>query len=40
MEVFEGKMIFTLDGKTLEISAGDPPLLIPRGHIHGFTTSQ
>jgi len=38
MEVLEGRMIFYLDGKELVNSAGDPPILIPRGHVHGFTT--
>ncbi|KAG4419648.1 hypothetical protein IFR04_007245 [Cadophora malorum] len=37
MEVLEGKMIFYLDGKKIVASAGDPPVLIPRGHVHGFT---
>ncbi|KUJ14515.1 uncharacterized protein LY89DRAFT_736548 [Mollisia scopiformis] len=37
MEVLEGRMIFYLDGKELVTSAGDPPLFIARGHIHGFT---
>ncbi|TVY31848.1 hypothetical protein LSUB1_G008296 [Lachnellula subtilissima] len=37
MEVLEGKMIFYLDGKEHPTSAGDPPITIPRGHIHGFT---
>jgi quercetin dioxygenase-like cupin family protein len=39
MEVLEGRMIFYLDGKELVTSTGDPPLLIPRGHVHGFTAS-
>jgi len=39
MEVLEGKMIFYLDGKKIVASAGDPPVLIPRGHVHGFTVS-
>jgi hypothetical protein len=39
MEVLSGRMIFYLDGKELVTSAGDPPLLIPRGHVHGFTVS-
>jgi len=39
MEVLEGKMIFYLDGKEHPTSAGDPPIIIPRGHIHGFTIS-
>lgn len=38
VEVLEGRMIFYLDGKEYVKSAGDPPLLIPRGHVHGFTT--
>ncbi|MCJ1401130.1 hypothetical protein MMC11_004342 [Xylographa trunciseda] len=37
VEVLEGRMIFYLDGKELVTSAGDPPILIRRGHIHGFT---
>ncbi|KAH6718839.1 hypothetical protein BKA61DRAFT_712824 [Leptodontidium sp. MPI-SDFR-AT-0119] len=37
MEVLEGTMIFYLDGKKIIASAGDAPLLIPRGHVHGFT---
>jgi hypothetical protein len=32
-------MIFYLDGKEYVKSAGDPPLLIQRGRVHGFTTS-
>ena len=39
MEVLEGRMIFYLDGKELLVKAGDPPVLIHRGHVHGFTTS-
>jgi quercetin dioxygenase-like cupin family protein len=39
MEVLEGRMIFYLDGKELVTSAGDPPILIPRLHVHGFTAS-
>lgn len=39
MEVLEGRTIFYLDGKELVTSAGDAPILIPRGHIHGFTAS-
>lgn len=39
MEVLEGRMIFYLDGKELVTSAGDPPLLILRGHVHSFTAS-
>ncbi|TVY90219.1 hypothetical protein LAWI1_G004386 [Lachnellula willkommii] len=39
MEVLEGKMIFYLDGEEHLTSAGDPSIIIPRGHIHGFTTS-
>jgi quercetin dioxygenase-like cupin family protein len=39
MEVLEGKMIFYLDGKELLTSAGDPPILIPRGRVHGFKIS-
>ncbi|KUJ12745.1 uncharacterized protein LY89DRAFT_721624 [Mollisia scopiformis] len=35
MEVLEGRMIFNLDDKEMVISAGDPPLLITRGRIHG-----
>ncbi|KAH7403694.1 hypothetical protein BKA64DRAFT_669692 [Cadophora sp. MPI-SDFR-AT-0126] len=37
MEVLEGKMIFYLDGKKIVAEAGDPLIIIPRGHIHGFT---
>jgi hypothetical protein len=39
MEVLEGRMVFYLDGKELVTSAGDPPLVIPRRHVHGFTVS-
>ena len=39
MEVLEGKMIFYLDGKKIVASAGDSPILIPRGRVHGFTVS-
>jgi hypothetical protein len=39
MEVLSGRMIFYFDGKELVTSADDPPLLIPRGHVHGFTVS-
>jgi quercetin dioxygenase-like cupin family protein len=39
MEVLEGRIIFYLDGKELVTSAGDPPILIQRGHVHGFTAS-
>jgi len=39
MEVLEGKMINDILPGRQEIvaSAGDPPVLIPRGHVHGFT---
>ncbi|KAL5314151.1 hypothetical protein ACEPPN_018575 [Leptodophora sp. 'Broadleaf-Isolate-01'] len=40
MEVLEGTMIFYLDGKKIIASAGDAPLLIPRGHVHGFTVKR
>jgi quercetin dioxygenase-like cupin family protein len=39
MEVLEGKMFLYLDGKEILTSAGDPPLLVPRGHVHGFKMS-
>jgi quercetin dioxygenase-like cupin family protein len=39
MEVLEGKMFLYLDGKELLTSAGDPPVLVPRGHVHGFKMS-
>ena len=32
-------MIFYVDGKELVMSAGDPPIVIHRGHVHGFTAS-
>lgn len=38
MEVLEGRMKFTLDGKEKVLSAGDPTLLIPRGHVHSITS--
>ncbi|TVY53524.1 hypothetical protein LCER1_G006698 [Lachnellula cervina] len=37
MEVLEGKIVFYLDGEEHLTSAGDPSIIIPRGHIHGFT---
>jgi len=40
MEVLEGRMIFYIDGKELVTTSDDPPLLIPREHIHGFTVSK
>lgn len=39
MEVLEGRMIFTLDDREIVTSAGDPPLLIPKGHVHALTCS-
>jgi len=39
MEVVEGRMIFYLDEKELVTSAGDPRIVIRRGHVHGFTVS-
>jgi hypothetical protein len=39
MEVIEGHMIFYLDGKEIAIAAGEEPILIKRGHVHGFTAS-
>ncbi|MCJ1319327.1 hypothetical protein MMC15_004663 [Xylographa vitiligo] len=37
LEVLEGRMIIYLDRRELVTSAGDPPILVRRGHIHGFT---
>ena len=34
MQVLEGRMSFTLEGKTTVLSAGDPALKLPRGHVH------
>jgi hypothetical protein len=39
MEVLEGRILIYVNGKELVLSAGDPNILIPRGHIHGFTFS-
>jgi quercetin dioxygenase-like cupin family protein len=39
MEILEGKMFLYLDGKELLTSAGDPPVFVPRGHVHGFKMS-
>lgn len=36
MEVLEGRMKFLIDGNSVIVSAGDPPLIIPKGHVHGF----
>jgi mannose-6-phosphate isomerase-like protein (cupin superfamily) len=34
--VVEGRITATLDGKDMIVKAGDPPLIIPRLHLHGF----
>jgi quercetin dioxygenase-like cupin family protein len=39
MEVLEGRVLFSLDGKDRVVSAGDPPITIKRGAIHGFSAS-
>lgn len=33
-------MTFYLDGKELVVPAGDAPLFIARGHVHGLTASK
>jgi mannose-6-phosphate isomerase-like protein (cupin superfamily) len=38
MEVTTGRMKFLISGKEHLASAGDAPILIPRGTVHGFTT--
>ncbi|KAG4422020.1 hypothetical protein IFR04_004879 [Cadophora malorum] len=37
MEILEGSMSFTIDGKKRIVSAGDPPILIKRGQVHSIT---
>jgi quercetin dioxygenase-like cupin family protein len=37
MEVLSGKMKFFIEGREIIASAGDVPLTIPRGTVHGFT---
>lgn len=37
MEVLDGRMKFFVGGKEIIVSAGDEPLIIPRGTVHGFT---
>lgn len=37
MEVLSGKMKFFVDGREIIASAGDSPITIPRGTVHGFT---
>jgi hypothetical protein len=39
MEVLEGRMIFYVDGKEIVGSAGDPPIVIAAGVVHGFSAS-
>ncbi len=36
MQVLEGRISFTLEGKTCVLSAGDPALKLPRGLVHSF----
>jgi len=38
MEITEGRITTTVDGKTFIFKAGDGPLRIARGQVHGFTT--
>ena len=40
MEILEGSMSFTIDGKKRIVSAGDPPILIKRGQVHSITASK
>jgi len=40
MEVLEGQVTFSLDGKDSIVSAGDPPIVIKRGIIHGLSASR
>ncbi|KAH8821367.1 hypothetical protein F5884DRAFT_767545 [Xylogone sp. PMI_703] len=37
MEVTDGRMKFFVNGKEIIAKAGDEPLVIPRGAVHGFT---
>ncbi|KZL85197.1 transposase [Colletotrichum incanum] len=34
--VVEGRITATVDGKDTIVKAGDPPLVVPRLHLHGF----
>lgn len=36
MEVLQGRIDFTLDGQTTTLTPGDPPLHIPKLHVHSF----
>jgi mannose-6-phosphate isomerase-like protein (cupin superfamily) len=36
MEVLEGRVEFTLDGKAVILKPGDDPITIPRWHTHSF----
>ena len=37
MEVTRGRVELTAEGKTTILKAGDPKLVIPRWHVHGFS---
>ncbi|RFU34708.1 hypothetical protein B7463_g1637, partial [Scytalidium lignicola] len=37
MEVIHGRAKFFVSGKEIILNAGDEPLVIPRGTVHGFT---
>ncbi|RQM07754.1 hypothetical protein DH86_00003032, partial [Scytalidium sp. 3C] len=37
MKVTEGRMKFSVGGKEIIGKAGDEPLIIPRGTVHGFS---
>ncbi|KAH6723128.1 hypothetical protein BKA61DRAFT_585865 [Leptodontidium sp. MPI-SDFR-AT-0119] len=36
MEVLEGRILITIDGKEKTVSGGDPPVLIKRGEVHSI----
>lgn len=36
MHVLSGRISFSLDGKESVLTPADPPLFIPRLHVHGF----
>lgn len=37
MEVTRGRVEFTADGNSTILTPGDPPIVIPRWHVHGFS---
>lgn len=40
MEVLEGRILITIDGKEKTVSGGDPPVLIKRGEVHSIAFSK